>query len=161
MNRPEDDPVVVALVASNLLGRYCQDWPQALVQARRGLALSRQLIADESLQASVEDDEREYYARVYGLQDWIGEKAFIEELSRGFVRTKRSDRKKALVAKHWAILREMSPEAPPIEDECSWTLTTLRRWQRLFNMLWRVERSETSSENRRMGHARIRAKKSV
>src|SRR6516165_1090963 len=121
MNRPEDDPAVVALVASNLLGHYCQDWPEALVQARRGLELSRQLITDETLQASVEQNEREYYRRVHGLQDWIGEKLFIEELSRDLCRTKRSDRKKALVVKYWTILRQYHHDVPPIDDECSWT----------------------------------------
>jgi hypothetical protein len=160
MNRPEDDPVVVAMIASNLLGRYCQDWPQALVQARRGLALSRQLIADETLQASIKDPDRdrEYYARVHGLADWIGERAFIDRLSHGLVRTKRSDRRKAFVAKYWA---KMSPSAPSIEDPCSWTLATLHRWEDRFRMVARVLRSESNAENRRSGHARIRAKKSV
>jgi hypothetical protein len=160
MNRPEDDPVVVALVASNLLGRYCQDWPTALVQARRGLELSQQLIEAERIRQGIDDEDREFYVRE-GLQDWIGERAFVEELSKGLVRSKRSDRKKALVTKYWTILRECFSAAPPIEDEYSWTLTTLHRWQPYFAMIWRVQRSEASSENRRRGHARIRAKKSA
>jgi hypothetical protein len=160
MNRPEDDPVIVAMIASNLLGRYCQDWPGALAEARRGLALSRQMIEDETVQESIKDDDndREYYARVHGLHDWIGERAFIDRLSSGLVRTKRSDRKKAFVVKYWA---KMSSQAPSIEDPCSWTLKTLHRWEDRFRMICLVERSESNSENRRSGHARIRAKKSA
>src|SRR5215472_10963353 len=115
MKWPEDDPVIVALVASNLLGHYCQDWSSALSEARRGLKLSRQMIDDETLQDGIELGERQYYARVHELWDWIGERAFIERLSNGLVRTKRADRKKAFVVKHWSHLREWYPQAPAIE----------------------------------------------
>jgi hypothetical protein len=119
------------------------------------------MIDDETFQQGVECDDKEYYARVHGLRDWIGERAFIERLSHDLVRTKRPDRKKALVVKHWGMLRQMSPQAPPIEDPCSWTLQTLRDWQLRFTRLWRAERSEVSSENRKRGHSRIRAEKST
>jgi hypothetical protein len=158
MNRPEDDPVIVALIASNLLGHHCQDWPAALVEARRGLKLSRQLIDDETFQASVKCDDREFYVRD-GLRDWIGERAFIERLTNGLVRTKRIDRKKAFVAKYWG---KMSPQAPSIEDPHSWTLHTLREWQHRFTMTCWAERVEANYENgQKGGRPRIRAKKNA
>jgi hypothetical protein len=44
MNRPEEDPVVVTLVASNLLGRICQDWRTACEEARQGLKVAAKVI---------------------------------------------------------------------------------------------------------------------
>jgi hypothetical protein len=78
MNRPEDDPVIVALIASNLLGRRCRDWSAALSEARSGLRQSRRLIADENEDAEIREEAERYWraqdVQKHGVEDLVGRK---------------------------------------------------------------------------------------
>jgi hypothetical protein len=149
MNKPEDDLVIVTLIASNLLGRTCEDWPTAVSQARHGLKVSRGVIAHEK-----EDEARvaeiwAHNAEVHGAPDWIGEKTFIDWLVKDLTKTKRADRRKAFATRWWARLVEAYPEAPALDDSRTWTHGTLAKWKDVFAYTCQQGRAEINRANRK------------
>jgi hypothetical protein len=138
MKRPEDDPVIVTMIAANLLGRYCHDWPTALSEARHGLKMSPRVIAREKEQEAIDAEMWE---------DSISEAYFINLLCAGLLKATRADRKKSFVTRWWTALRRAHPEAPALDDAHSWTLATLQNWKDRFDHCVRKGRAESSRSN--------------
>jgi hypothetical protein len=136
MTKPEDDPVIIALIASNLMGRTVKgriydNWRLALAEARRGLQEAARAIhrakEDEAhmawlIENSAEDnDETE-----------LDEAQFIELLTLDLIKSTRPDRRKAFAHHWWKRLQAEHPQAPSITEESTWKLGTLKRWKKEF-----------------------------
>jgi len=167
MNKPEDDPQTVVTIADNLFasGSF-EDYAAALIEARARLKQARSVIDRDKdpKKAELKDlcakGRPKYEVRTIGngevgtgvfmdVDYLFQEQTFIDELVKGLMQDKRSDRRKDFAIKWWAALRRVSPEAPDIADSRTWTLKTLLAWKEAFGKIYQNERKEVNTANLR------------
>jgi hypothetical protein len=153
MNKPEDDPVIITLIASNLMGRTVKgrtydNWPLALAEARRGLQEAPRAILrakeDEARVAWLDEHSTEAH---YNAETELDEAQFIELLTLDLSKSPRADRKKAFAHRWWKRLQAKHPQAPSITEASTWKLGTLSRWKKEFAHICREGRKNVRRTN--------------
>jgi hypothetical protein len=155
MNNPEDDPAIITLIASNLMGRTVKgrtydNWPLALAEARRGLqeALRAILSAKEDEARMAWLDEHSAEAHIaHNAETELDEADFIELLTLDLIKSPRADRQKAFAHRWWKRLQARHPQAPSITEESTWKLGTLSRWKKEFARICREGRKNVRQSN--------------
>lgn len=143
MNTPAwDDPLAVALVAAQLLGKTTNEERIALSLARSLLRSAAHVIAKENEDAAI---------RAELDADPMPEHWFIDSLVAGHCHDKRFDRRKAYFERMWTRLcQEYTQYNPPDLDDPSqlYTLATLQGYANLFRTVCEAEACQARSRKK-------------
>jgi hypothetical protein len=153
MSKPEDDPVIITLIASNLMGRTVKgriydNWPLALAAARQGLQEASHAILrakeDEARMAWLNKHSAESH---HNAETELDEAQFIELLTLDLCKSPRAAHKKAFAHRWWKRLEAEYPQAPSITEKSTWKLGTLSRWKKEFTRIYREGRKKAKQSN--------------
>jgi hypothetical protein len=138
---PEDDPFSVALVAAQLIGRTCKEWEEAIIEARRVLILTSDVIkcekADEESDPEVQNDIR--------LMP-MPEQVFIDQMVKGLCIDKKFARRKEFLFRMWPKLQAIKKSAPTLEPQI-FTEATLEYYQGIFRSVCHEHAKEVRRAN--------------
>jgi hypothetical protein len=139
---PWDDPLAVALVAAQLLGKTTNEERIALSLARSLLRSAAHVIAEENEDAAI---------RAELDADPMSERRFIDSMVEGHCHDQRFDRRKAFFERTWTRLRqEYTQYNPPGLDDPSqlYTLATLQGYIDLFGKVCSCEAAKARTRKK-------------
>ena len=143
-----DDPVIVASVAAQLLGKTANNHRTALRHARDLLRQAAYVIKEEQTLAAKEKELAAYTAAL--LADMpVDEHVFIDQMIEGLCNDQRFDRRKAFFEQRWIALCQQHPHTnPPGLDEQPklFTSETLHGFYSLFQQVCRMRPAKRGPE---------------